>query len=130
MCKAFRSATAVAAVAGVLLAAPPQPAFSQGVEIVAVDVKTVGRGYRASKLKGAQVTNDKNEKIGEVDDLVIGRDKVLFAILEVGGFLGVGKRLIAVPYESLVLDETGRKIQLPGASREALRKLAEFKYLT
>jgi hypothetical protein len=97
MCKAFRSATAVAAVAGVLLAAPLQPAFSQGVEIVAVDVKAVGRGYRASKLIGTHVTNDKNEKIGEIDDFVIGRDKVLFAILEVGGFLGVGKRLMNGP---------------------------------
>jgi hypothetical protein len=35
-----------------------------------------------------------------------------------------------VPYQSLVLDDTGRKIQLPGASREALKKLHEFKYLT
>jgi sporulation protein YlmC with PRC-barrel domain len=118
------------AAAGILLAPPPQLAFSQTVELVVVDVKAVARGYRASKLKGTNVTNDKNEKIGEIDDIVVGRDKVLFAILEVGGFLGLGARLVAVPFQSLVLDDTGRKIQLPGASREALKKLQEFKYLT
>jgi hypothetical protein len=117
------------AAAGMLLAAPPRPAFSQAVELVVVDVKAVARGYRTSKLKGTNVTNDKNEKIGEIDDIIIGRDKVLFAILQVGGFLGVGARLVAVPFQSLVLDDTGRKIQLPGASREALQKLQEFKYL-
>ncbi|MDB5927172.1 MAG: hypothetical protein JWN13_6108, partial [Betaproteobacteria bacterium] len=107
-----------------------QFAFSQAVELVVVDVKAVARGYRTSKLKGTNVTNDKNEKIGEIDDIIIGRDKVLFAILQVGGFLGLGAHLVAVPYQSLVIDDTGRKIQLPGASREALKKLQEFKYTT
>jgi hypothetical protein len=35
---------------------------------------------------------------------------------------------VAVPYQSLVLDETGSKIKLPGATEEALKKLPEFKY--
>ena len=127
MYRTFGTMTALAT--AMLIGVPPQPAYPQAMELVVVDVKTVGRGYRASKLKGTNVTNDKNERIGEIDDLIIGRDKVLFAILEVGGFLGLGNRLVAVPYNSLVLDDTGRKIQVPGASREALRKLAEFKYL-
>jgi sporulation protein YlmC with PRC-barrel domain len=126
----YKSVAGVVISAGLMLAMPMQFAFSQAVELVVVDVKAVARGYRTSKLKGTNVTNDKNEKIGEIDDIIIGRDKVLFAILQVGGFLGLGAHFVAVPYQSLVIDDTGRKIQLPGASREALKKLQEFKYTT
>jgi hypothetical protein len=122
------SVAAALLAAGVLVAIPPKAAFAQVAELVVVDIKVVARGYRTSKLKGTTVTNDKNEKIGEIDDIVIGRDKVLFGIIQVGGFLGVGGHLIAVPYQSLVIDETGRKIQLPGASRDALKKLPEYKH--
>jgi hypothetical protein len=118
-----------AIVAVTMIAAVPKPTYAQAVELIVVDVKTVGRGYRTSKLKGTNVTNDKNEKIGEIDDIVVGRDRALFAILQVGGFLGLGERLVAVPYPSLQIDDTGRKIVLPGASRDALRKLPEFKYI-
>ncbi|MBV9263191.1 MAG: PRC-barrel domain containing protein, partial [Candidatus Eremiobacteraeota bacterium] len=54
----------------------------------------------------------------------------LFAVLQVGGFLGVGGRLVADPYDSLVLDETGKKIELPGATKDQLKSLSEFKYTT
>jgi hypothetical protein len=37
--------------------------------------------------------------------------------------------LVAVPYQSLVLDDAATKITLPGATKEELKKLAEFKYL-
>lgn len=123
----FVIAVAALVTAG-LISLPTAPAISQGVALVKVDVSILGKGYRASKLIGTEVTNDKNEKIGKIDDLVVDKNRVLFAVLQVGGFLGVGGRLVAVPSESLVIDDTGRKIQLPGASKEELQKLAEFKY--
>jgi hypothetical protein len=46
----------------------------------------------------------------------------------IGGFLGIGGHLVAVPYENLVTDETGGKIVLPNATKEELKKLPEFKY--
>jgi len=98
------------------------------VALVKVDVAVVAKGYRASKLLGTGIVNDKNEKIGSLDDIVIDQKKVMFAILQVGGFLGLGGRLVAVPYESLKVDEIGERIELPGASKEELNKLAEFKY--
>jgi hypothetical protein len=52
----------------------------------------------------------------------------LFTVLEVGGFLGIGSRLVAVPYDSLTIDESGNKIELPGASKDQLKQLAEFRY--
>jgi sporulation protein YlmC with PRC-barrel domain len=103
-------------------------ARAQTVQLVAVDVKAVGEGYRASKLLGTKVENEKNEKIGTLDDLVITMDRKLFAVLQVGGFLGLGGHLIAVPYESLAIDDHGRKITLPGASKDAVHKLPEFQY--
>jgi sporulation protein YlmC with PRC-barrel domain len=117
------------ALATAILILPGVPsALSQAVVIV--DVKAVAKGLRTSKLLGDTVVNDKNERIGTIDDLIIDRDRVLFAVLQVGGFLGIGGRLVAVPYESLVVDEAGNKITLPGATRDQLTKLPEFNYET
>ena len=113
------------------LALAAGPALSQaGVALIKVDLSLVSKGYRMSKLIGTTVINDKNEKIGTVDDIIADRDKKLlnFAVLQVGGFLGLGGRLVVVPYDSLQIDETGQKITLPGASKDELKKLSEFNY--
>jgi sporulation protein YlmC with PRC-barrel domain len=117
-----------ALVSAMLVSSLPLPALSQSVELVVVDVHSVAEGYRASKLIGSSVVNDQNEKIGTVEDIIIGKDKVLFAVLQVGGFLHIGGRMVAVPFQSLVLEDGGTKIKLPGATQEALKKLPEFKY--
>jgi sporulation protein YlmC with PRC-barrel domain len=109
------------------------PGLSQGVQLVKVDIEVVEHGYRVSKLSGHAVVNDKNERIGKIDDFVIGQDEghPVFTVLEIGGFLGIGSHLVAVPYDSLVIDHSGNKIDkiaLPGASKEELQKLAEFRY--
>jgi hypothetical protein len=119
---------AAALVAAMLASSAPLPVFSQSVELVIVDVHAVAEGYRASKLIDSSIVNDQNEKVGTIEDIIIGRDRVLFAVLQVGGFLHLGGHMVAVPYQSLVLDESGSKIKLPGATQEALKKLPEFKY--
>ena len=109
---------------GVLLAFPVRAA-----QLVAVDVKPLAEAYRASRLIDATVQNDKNEKIGVVDDLIVTpNDQVLFAVISVGGFLGLGRRLVAVPYSSLTVDDQGQKLVLPGATKGALSSLPEFHY--
>jgi len=106
--------------------------MATAAEVVVVDVKAVARGYRISRLLGSDVLNDKDEGIGTFDDLVIERDdpSILFAVLEVGGFLGIGGRLVAIPFESLEFDDTGGtlRIVLPGASRDKLKALPAFDY--
>lgn len=119
---------AAAFVLAMLVSSLPMPVLPQGVQLVVVDVHAVAEGFRASKLIGSNVVNDQNEKIGTIEDIIVGRDRVLFAVLQVGGFLHLGGRMVAVPFQSLVLDETGSKIKLPGATEEALKKLPEFKY--
>ena len=108
----------------------PKSAASQGVQLVKVDVAVVAKGYRASKLIGASVTNEKGENVGSLDDIIIDQKRVMFAVLQVGGFLGIGKHLVAVPYESLQISDDGKKIALPGATKDEIKKLAEFKYQT
>jgi hypothetical protein len=116
---------AAAAFCGGALAPRSAPAE---VALVVVDVVAVADGYRFSKLRGETVVNSKNEKLGELDDLIIGKDRVLFGILEVGGFLGIGSHLIAVPYTSLQISDGGRKIVLPNATKENVKALPEFHY--
>ena len=96
------------------------------VALVVVDVKAVALGYRVSELTGKAVYNDAGEDIGKLDDFIINRDRVLFVILSVGGFLGIGDRLVALPYSSLRIK--GDRIVLPGATKAALNKLPAFRY--
>src|SRR5580658_9926603 len=110
--------------AGSVLATP-----ARGAQLVEVDAKPLAEAYRASKLIGASVVNEKDEKIGSVDDLIVTpADRVLFAVISVGGFLGINGRLVAVPYSSLTVDEKAGKVTLPGASKDALTKLPPFHY--
>src|ERR1700692_3780621 len=124
----FRTPLILPAFACALATGPALP--QMGVQLIKVDLSVVAKGYRMSKLIGSSVINDKNEKIGTVDDVIA--DKVTkhlnFAVLQVGGFLGVGGHLVAVPYDSLVIDDNGQKITLPGASKDELKKLSQFNY--
>jgi sporulation protein YlmC with PRC-barrel domain len=121
---------AAAAVMGLLIELGQNSGFSQGIQLVKVDVQVVANGYRMSKLTGQTVVNDKNEKIGKIDDFVVGRDEghTLFTVLQVGGFLGIGSHLVAVPYDSLTINEKGNKIELVGASKDQLKQLDQFQY--
>jgi hypothetical protein len=125
--------TSAVVLAATALAVPgPQPAAraQAAVDLVVVDISTVAKGYRTSKLTGSTVYNDQNERIGTIDDLIVGRDqpRVLFAILQVGGFLGLGGHLVAVSFENLKINDADGKISLPGASRDQLKRLPEFVY--
>jgi sporulation protein YlmC with PRC-barrel domain len=112
----------------VALLLAPCVSSAQTVQLVEVDVKAVGSGYRVSQLTGKEVINDRGESIGKIDDFIIGRDKVLFSILQVGGFLGLGSKLVAVPYTSLDLERRHDKVVLPGATKESLKNVPEFIY--
>ena len=99
----------------------------QTVELAKIDVQKLAAGYRASKVIGSNVVNEENEVIGKIDDLLISPDgKEPYAVLSIGGFLGMGTHLVAVPYETLKsIDD---KIVLPGGTKNSLRMLPEFKY--
>ncbi|MBN9491590.1 MAG: PRC-barrel domain-containing protein [Alphaproteobacteria bacterium] len=99
----------------------------QSVALTKIDVVQVANGYRASKVIGENVVNDANETVGKVDDIILSADgKSAFAVLSVGGFLGVGTKLIALPYDTIKV--LNNKLTMPGATKDALKALPEFKY--
>ena len=61
-----------------------------------------GCSRRGSKLAGVDVYNEANEKIGDVNDVILDRSgKVSNVILGVGGVLGLGEHYVAVPFDKL-----------------------------
>jgi sporulation protein YlmC with PRC-barrel domain len=117
--------------AAVLAATLSGPAFSQGtpqtLSLMKVDPQSVATGYRTSKVVGSSVVNESNETVGTIDDLiVVPNEKVPFAILSVGGFLGMGTKYVVVPYGALEVQD--KKMVLRGATKESLKSLPEFKY--
>jgi sporulation protein YlmC with PRC-barrel domain len=58
--------------------------------------------WRATKLTGLNVYDPKNEKIGEINELIIGRDgRVAAVVVGVGGFLGIGEHNAAIPFDQV-----------------------------
>jgi hypothetical protein len=99
----------------------------QTVEITKVDVQKVSAGYRASKVIGSSIVNDANETIGKIDDLLVTRDgKEPYAVLSVGGFLGMGTHMVVIRYDNLKFADN--KIVLPGGTKDGLRMLPTFQY--
>lgn len=63
---------------------------------------TASGEWRASKMSGLKVYNEANENIGSVNDLLMDKSGAIkIAVIGVGGFLGMGEHLVAVPYEKL-----------------------------
>ena len=116
-------------------AAPNNPPASAPAGVVAttnnpnlaVAALKLENGMRASKIIGAAVYSEQNERVGSVDDLIMtAGDKVTVAIISVGGFLGLGSKLIAVPYPQLRLEND--RVVLPGATKESLHGMPSFAY--
>ena len=75
------------------------------------------------------VYNDKNQDIGDIEDIIISPKKtVSWAIIGVGGFLGIAEKKVAIPMDQLQL-KTGKLI-LKGATKDALKAMPAFNYVT
>ena len=119
---AIATATALATPMFVLAQGTPQT-----VQLTKVDVVKVATGFRASKVIGSSVVNEANDTVGKVDDIIIAENgKSPYVVLSVGGFLGIGEKLVVLPYDQLKTMD--RKIVMPGATKDALKDLPSFKY--
>ena len=130
--KAFFRGAAIIGLSFALLSFFPaqgrtQVAGSTTIGVSQEEMKVVMTGWSAKKdILGKAVYNDSNQKIGTVDDLIISPDRtVSFAIIGAGGFVGVGKHDVAIPVKNL---KGEGKLMLPGATKDALKALPEFKY--
>jgi sporulation protein YlmC with PRC-barrel domain len=68
----------------------------------------------ASSLMGDGVRNSKGEDLGTIKDIVLDLDggNVVYAVLSFGGFLGLGDKLFAIPWDSLDIDMHNRVLVL------------------
>jgi PRC-barrel domain protein len=123
----------ITSIAALSLAVAGASAFAQtaGQSTLGVTVdqlQEVVEGYSAKRqIIGSTVYNEKNEKIGKIDDLIIAPDtSVSYAIIGAGGFVGVGKHQVAIPVDQFDLQDG--KITLAGATKEAVKAMPEFEY--
>jgi sporulation protein YlmC with PRC-barrel domain len=94
---------------------------------LAVATVKLENGTRASKIIGVAVVLDSGEKVGSIDDLVMTEgDKVTVAVVTMGGVLGVGGKLVAIPYSQLKLDAD--RVLIPGLTKDALTAMPSFVY--
>ncbi len=94
-----------ASLATALLVAPlPALAQASAPTMTPAERHDWERSHRVSKIIGSEVRNKFGEKIGDVRDVVVDdKGTIRLAIVSTGGFLGVGDRLHAVPWDVLAL---------------------------
>jgi len=122
---------AVVGMMGNVLAQQQAPVVGTSTMAIAVttdELVTVVKGWSAKKqIMGKDVYNDKSEKVGVVEDLIITPDKALsYAIVGAGGFLGMGKHDVAIRVNNFKIVEG--KITLPGATKDAVKAMPAFEY--
>jgi sporulation protein YlmC with PRC-barrel domain len=87
---------------------PPQAQSPSGVNFVTKQEKTQ---WRAPKLVGVGVYGPDGKQIGKIDDLVMDHNGATqTVVIGVGGFLGFGKKDVAVPFSAMQWRTEGRKV--------------------
>jgi len=118
---------------GVVLVTGATPAAAQvagttTLGVTVTELRDVMDGWSAKRqIIGQSVYNDKQERIGTVEDIIISPDKtVSYGIVGAGGFLGFDRRDVAIPVKQFQMTEG--KLVLPGGTKEALREMPPFEY--
>ncbi len=120
--------TSTAAQPGAAPSAPAGLAPAPSNPNLAVASVRMDGGRRASKIIGSAVYSDPNTQVASIDDLMIGKDnRIVFAILSVGGLVGIGGKLVAVPFDQLQQNSDG-KYMLPGMTKDSLSAEPAFVY--
>lgn len=108
---------------------PVPPAASSGTSATNGSMSALQPGQmRADDIVGTRVYGPNDANVGSVDDIIVNTTskQVEAAILSVGGFLGIGNKLVAVPIDQLQMGQDGRlSISL---TREQLEQAPEFAY--
>jgi len=81
----------------------------------------------ADTLEGDDVVNANGENLGEVKDIMIdvSSGRIAYAVLSFGGFLGMGDKLFAVPWNALTLDPENKRF-IMNVEKERLENAPGF----
>jgi sporulation protein YlmC with PRC-barrel domain len=104
-------------------ARPANASLSQSKSVVI-------RSLPSKKLVGSNVQNNKNETVGSIEDIVVDLEsgKVDYVALSVGGVLGIGDKLFAIPFRELHTshDKNNNVVFTMNISKEKLEKAPGF----
>jgi sporulation protein YlmC with PRC-barrel domain len=89
--------------------------------------KTYGLVLSASTLKGDKVVNHKGEELGKIEEIMLDLDRgrIAYAVLSFGGFLGMGDKLFAIPWQAFSVDTVKKRLVL-NTNKELLEKATGF----
>ena len=89
--------------------------------------KTLVHVLTASALKGDKVVNQQGEDLGKIEEIMIDLDhgRIAYAVLSFGGFLGMGDKLFAIPWQAFAVDTAEKRLVL-NADKELLKKATGF----
>ena len=94
--------------------------------VIVADAKDKSGVLKASELIGMKVQGSDGKNMGKIRDLVIGPDgDVRYAVLDFSGFLGIGDKYFAVPWDVFQRTKNGKKIALDMTKRD-LKKAPGF----
>ena len=99
---------------------------------VEAGVRTSYITWRASELEGTNIETPSGDKLGDIKDVAIDTNgNVKYVVVSVGGFLGLGDRLVAVPWDCLTQSRGGddgdkKKLSL-ASTKDMLKDAPEFK---
>lgn len=85
------------------------------------------RVLSAKTLTGDKVVNLRGEDLGKIEDFMIDleRGRIAYAVLSFGGFLGLGDKLFAIPWQALTVDTTEKRLVL-NVDKELLKQAPGF----
>ena len=77
----------------------------------------------ASTLEGDNVVNSAGNKLGQIKEIMIDvpTGRVAYAVLSIGGFLGIAEKLIAIPWQALRIDPPNHRFVL-NVSKEQIER--------
>jgi PRC-barrel domain len=105
---------------------PGAPPPSNADPFYAVPMTSVA--WRSTEIVGKPVYTRQDQRIGEVDELLVGPDgRILAAVVGVGGFLGIGERKVALAFPALQMTRDARGVKLSvDLNRDMLRAAPEY----
>jgi putative membrane protein len=77
------------------------------------------------QVLGSRVVNAEGQEVGEIEDLVLDRNQIAYAVVSVGGLLGIGEKRVAVPLDDLQLGE-GETYLMSSATQEQLEQMPQY----